>query len=112
MQVVVFSRGRRASSASAACARAVGFLVRDVDSDALVRSLHGVLRGEAAVSRSLALKIVQHLRDMPDAGRGMRPVSSPLTPREWQVLDLLCSERTNGEIAGDRGLSADTVRTT
>jgi DNA-binding NarL/FixJ family response regulator len=92
-------------------AGAVGFLVKDVDSDALVRSLQGVLRGEAAVSRSLALKIVQYLRDMPDAATGMRPVSSPLTSREWEVLDLLCAHRSTVEIAGDLGLSAETVRT-
>ncbi len=64
VHVVVFStaddaelgiRGLRAG--------AVGFLVKDVTSEALVRSLHGVLRGEAAVSRALALKIVQSLSD-------------------------------------------------
>ena len=76
-----------------------------------MRSLQGVLRGEAAVSRSLALKIVQYLRDMPDAATGMRPVSSPLTSREWEVLDLLCAQRSTEEIAGDLGLSAETVRT-
>lgn len=92
-------------------AGAVGFLVKDVTSDALVRSLHGVLRGEAAVSRSLALKIVQYLRDMPDAGRGMRPVWSPLTSREWEVLDLMSAHRSTEEIAGDLGLSVETVRT-
>lgn len=92
-------------------AGAVGFLVKDVTNDALVRSLHGVLRGEAAVSRSLALKIVQYLRDTPDAGRGMRPVWSPLTSREWEVLDLICAERSTTEMAGDLGLAVETVRT-
>jgi two-component system, NarL family, response regulator LiaR len=92
-------------------AGAVGFLVKDVDNDALARSLHGVLRGEAAVSRSLALKIVQYLRTMPDAGRGMRPVWSPLTSREWEVLDLVCAGAGSEAIAAELHLSVETVRT-
>jgi len=92
-------------------AGAVGFLTKDVTTEALARSLRGVLRGEAAVSRALALKIVQHLRDMPDAGRGMRPVWSPLTSREWEVLDLVCASRSTRAMAADLGLSVETVRT-
>jgi DNA-binding NarL/FixJ family response regulator len=112
VHVVVFSsedddelgiRGLRAG--------AVGFLIKDVGSEALVRSLHGVLRGEAAVSRALALKIVEYLRDVPEAARGVRPVSSPLTPREWEVLDLICAQRSTPEIAADLDLAVETVRT-
>jgi two-component system nitrate/nitrite response regulator NarL len=111
VHVVVFSsrdddeRGIRGLRAGA-----VGFLVKDVTSDALVRSLQGVLRGEAAVSRALALKIVQHLRDVPDAGRGMRPVLSPLTSREWEVLDLICAGRSTDAMADELGLATETVR--
>jgi two-component system nitrate/nitrite response regulator NarL len=111
VHVVVFSsqeddeRGIRGLRAGA-----VGFLVKDVSGDALVRSLQGVLRGEAAVSRALALKIVQYLREMPDAGRGMRPVWSPLTSREWEVLDLICAGRTTSAMAQELGLAPETVR--
>jgi DNA-binding NarL/FixJ family response regulator len=112
VHVVVFSNGEdEALGIRGLRAGAVGFLVKDLTSDALARSLHGVLRGEAAVSRSLALKIVDYLRDLPDAGSGMRPVWSPLTSREWEVLDLICAGRSTEEVAKELALSTETVRT-
>lgn len=112
VHVVVFSNGDdEALGIRGLRAGAVGFLVKDLTSDALARSLHGVLRGEAAVSRSLALKIVDYLRDLPDAGSGMRPVWSPLTSREWEVLDLICAGRSTEEVAKELALSTETVRT-
>ena len=44
-------------------------------------------------------------------GRGLRPVASPLTRREWEVLDLLCEQRSTREIAEALVLSPETVRT-
>jgi NarL family two-component system response regulator LiaR len=112
VHVVVFSNADdEALSIRGLRAGAVGFLVKDLTSDALARSLQGVLRGEAAVSRALALKIVDYLRDMPDAGHGMRPVWSPLTSREWEVLDLICLGRSTEEVARELDLSTETVRT-
>lgn len=40
----------------------------------------------------------------------MRPVKSPLTPREWEVIDLLKAPRSTDEIAADLVLSTETVR--
>jgi DNA-binding NarL/FixJ family response regulator len=112
VHVVVFSSGADdALGIRGLRAGAVGFLVKDLTSDALARSLHGVLRGEAAVSRALSLKIVDYLRDVPDTGQGMRPVWSPLTSREWEVLDLICAGRTTEEVATELELSSETVRT-
>ena len=35
---------------------------------------------------------------------------SPLTQRQWEVLDLICDGRTNDEIAAILVVSPDTVR--
>src|SRR6476646_10220339 len=41
---------------------------------------------------------------------GIRPVRSRLTPREWEVLDLLCTGQSTDEIAATLVLSSETVR--
>jgi NarL family two-component system response regulator LiaR len=40
----------------------------------------------------------------------MRPVKSPLTPREWEVVDLLHARNGTEEIAEILVLSIETVR--
>lgn len=92
-------------------AGAAGFLLKDVSSDALARALRGIRRGEAAVSRRLTRQVLESLRRAPDAGAGMRPVWSPLTSREWQVLDLLCEGASTEAIADRLVLAVETVRT-
>jgi DNA-binding NarL/FixJ family response regulator len=62
---------------------AAGFLSKDVDVDLLPQVLRGTLEGEAAISRRLGMRLVEHLRHMPTGTSGMRPVKSPLTAREW-----------------------------
>jgi two-component system, NarL family, response regulator LiaR len=91
-------------------AGAIGFLAKNGDPDALPRAVHGALRGEAAVSRRLAGRVVQQLRLTPAPGSGLRPIQSPLTTREWEVLDLMCEGRTTDEMAGTFVVSADTIR--
>jgi DNA-binding NarL/FixJ family response regulator len=92
-------------------AGAIGYLSKDVDLAALPRALEGAVAGEAVISRSMAKRVIEQLRELPEGGRGMRPVRSPLTSREWQVLDLLCEHRTTEQIADALVLSPETVRT-
>ena len=91
-------------------AGARGFLAKDVDVDILPQALHGALNGEAAISRRLSMLLVEHVRRAPDGPGGMRPVKSPLTPREWEVLDLLAQTRTTDQIAEQLVLASETVR--
>jgi len=91
-------------------AGARGFLAKDVDIDVLPRTLQGVLNGEAAISRRLGMRLVEHLRRAPGGGGGLRPIKSPLTPREWEVVDLLAESKTTDQIAEQLVLSNETVR--
>lgn len=91
-------------------AGAVGFLTKDVDVSVLPRALARALEGEAVISRRLGMRLVEHLRRVPEDAPGLRPVKSPLTSREWEVVDLLCEELTTDEIATALVLSTETVR--
>jgi NarL family two-component system response regulator LiaR len=89
---------------------ATGFLTKDLEIDVLPRALLGALSGEAAISRRMTRRLVEQLRRLPEGSRGMRPVRSPLTPREWEVIEFLADELTTEQMAERMVLSAETVR--
>jgi NarL family two-component system response regulator LiaR len=91
-------------------AGACGFLAKDVDVDVLPQALKGALKGEAAISRRLTLRLVEHLRRAHEGPGGLRPVKSPLTPREWEVIDLLAEAKTTDQMADQLVVSSETVR--
>jgi NarL family two-component system response regulator LiaR len=91
-------------------AGASGFLSKDLEIDALPRTLQGVRAGEAAISRKMVRLLIDRLRETPSGSTGMRPVKSPLTAREWEVIDLLKAARSTDQIADDLVLSTETVR--
>ncbi len=91
-------------------AGAVGFITKDVSVEAIPRAVRGVHAGEAAFSRQLSRRLVERLQSRPDGGIGVRPVRSELTPREWEVLDLLCEGKRTTEIADTLFVSFETVR--
>jgi DNA-binding NarL/FixJ family response regulator len=92
-------------------AGARGYLRKDIELDALPRAVNGVIAGEAAISRRLTMRVVDELRATPQVGPGLRPTVSELTPREWQVLDLLTTGASTADIAIDLVLSPETVLT-
>jgi DNA-binding NarL/FixJ family response regulator len=91
-------------------AGAVGFITKDVSVEAIPRAVRGVQAGEAAFSRQLSRRLVERLQSLPEGGIGVRPVRSELTPREWEVLDLLCEGKGTSEIADTLVVSLETVR--
>ena len=91
-------------------AGAGGFLSKDLEIEALPRALEGLREGQAAISRKLTLALIERLRDAPSGSSGMRPVKSPLTAREWEVIDLLKQSKTTDQIADELVLSPETIR--
>jgi DNA-binding NarL/FixJ family response regulator len=91
-------------------AGAVGYLLKGTDPAHLSLALRGVLAGEAAIPRALIPRIIgefgeRNRRQLALARRGVE-----LTPREWEVLELLCDGLTTGQIAERLLLSSVTVR--
>lgn len=91
-------------------AGAAGYLTKDLDVVRLPGMLERAAAGEPAVTPQLTARLIEELRKLPAAGRGMRPVRSELSSREWEVLDLLADGRNPDEIADELVLSVETVR--
>jgi NarL family two-component system response regulator LiaR len=90
-------------------AGASGFVSKQVHVENLSRATLGVLNGEAAISRMITMRMVERLRALPEGGNGMRPIKSVLTPREWEVLDLMCDGLDTRQMADALVLSEDTI---
>jgi two-component system, NarL family, response regulator LiaR len=91
-------------------AGASGFIRKSVAIEALARALRRAGDGEAVVTRLLTMRLIEELRAARTDANGLRPIHSELTPREWEVLDLLCRERSTDEIADELVVSIETVR--
>jgi DNA-binding NarL/FixJ family response regulator len=109
--IVVLSASQEADDVVAAFTRgASGYLVKGLSGERLASTLRAAFRGEPAVSRSLVPYLVAEVR------RGSaRRLSLPggqvtLTPREWEVGEMLREGHSTAEIARRLGVSPVTVR--
>jgi DNA-binding NarL/FixJ family response regulator len=93
-------------------AGAIGYLLKTTDPERLPHALEGVMKGEAALPRSLVPRILAEFRN---GSRRRRPAIGPgvrdLTDREWEVLELLGEGLTTADIAKRLFISQATVRT-
>jgi NarL family two-component system response regulator LiaR len=110
VHVVFFSRqDDEETQLQALRAGASGFLSKNVPLETVARALRSVVRGEAAFSRQVTMRLIERLRQLPEGGTGMRPVQSPLTEREWEILDFFCQGKDTRQIAETLVLSEETV---
>jgi DNA-binding NarL/FixJ family response regulator len=109
--IIVLSESDEAEDVVAAFTRgASGYLLKGLSGERLASTLRSALNGEPALSRSL----VPHLVDEIRRGSVRRLVlpNGPvmLTPREWEVGELLREGLSTAEIAERLGVSPVTVR--
>jgi two-component system, NarL family, invasion response regulator UvrY len=91
-------------------AGACGVLPKDIDMSALARALSSAARGEAALSRRLSRQMMARLRVLEARITEMRPLTSPLTDRQWEVLGLLTAGHSVEQISDLLNVSIDTAR--
>jgi NarL family two-component system response regulator LiaR len=91
-------------------AGAVGFLSKEITIDALPQVLVAVRNGEAGISRAMTRRLIERFQEGPDDSSGLRPIKSPLTAREWEVIELLELGHSTEQVADTLVLSPETVR--
>jgi NarL family two-component system response regulator LiaR len=92
-----------ASVVSAVKAGAIGYLLKNTESDALRRAIKAAADGQVQLSPEAAARLMREMRqpENPDA----------LTERENEVLALIAKGRANKEIARDLQIGEKTVKT-
>jgi DNA-binding NarL/FixJ family response regulator len=102
--VVLTMHGEESQRREALDAGATGFLTKDVAMQDVVRTVYEAASGDVALSPELASTILSELRT-PDPKS-----SSPLTPREEEVLQLIADGLSTTEVAAQLFISAKTVK--
>ena len=92
---------------SAILAGASGYLLKRIDSAALLDGLRRVGRGESLIDQEMVSKLFSALRGGP---RSADPLLGKLSEQERRVLDLITEGMTNRQIAEDMFLAEKTVK--
>jgi DNA-binding NarL/FixJ family response regulator len=90
---------------------AQGYLLKEIRSQALLEMLRGALQGEAAISPSLAGRVLLEFRRLSKGNIAEKEDDSGLTEREQQVLVQASKGATDKEIATTLNISLNTVKT-
>jgi two-component system nitrate/nitrite response regulator NarL len=89
---------------------AVGYLNKKMPLAKLLLSLRALNRGEAALSRTMASRLLTEFQRMGKTSQSDKSDLDILTPREMEVLELLGSNATNQEIADRLVIAENTVK--
>ncbi len=90
-------------------AGAQGYLLKSIRSQELLEQLDGLSRGEAAISRRMAARILDEFRAL-DQQAAISEPDGGLSSREVQVLELVVDRLSNKEIAERLSISENTVK--
>jgi DNA-binding NarL/FixJ family response regulator len=88
-----------------------GFLLKDTNPDRLPYALAGVVKGEAALPRTLMARVIEEFR-LRERSRVplMGPNGQTASQREWEMLALMAEGLSTREIAERVEISEVTVR--
>jgi len=90
-------------------AGARAYLLKDADSDELLRAIRTVAAGEAMLDSGIALKMIEEFRRL-QTDPVDETTLTPLSERELEILRLVSQGLDNTEIGDRLGLSEKTIR--
>ena len=90
-------------------AGAKGFLAKEISPAGFIRSLRGVVRGEAPLSRGLATLMIDAVQGLQQRDR-VRERAVTLSSREREVIELVAGGARNRQIAQALSISEFTVK--
>jgi two-component system, NarL family, response regulator DevR len=93
---------------TAVLAGAQGYVLKNIDSSLLVRSIRTVFNGQSILNPSLTQRALNWIKAWPEQNNPVRGQS--LSPQEERVLALVAEGLTNKEIAATMQLSDKTVK--
>ncbi|HEU0069080.1 MAG TPA: response regulator transcription factor, partial [Nitrospiraceae bacterium] len=93
---------------AAVLAGAHGYVLKNIDSSLLVRSIRAVFNGQSILNPALTQRALNWIKAWPEQNGPVRGQS--LSPQEDRVLALVAEGLTNKEIAATMKLSDKTVK--
>lgn len=87
---------------------ASGYLLKDISSDDLYKSIVDVIQGGSSMSPSVAFKLLEYVKSAPKPRHATS--IELLTTREKEILELIKTGLQNKEIAEELHISPQTVR--
>jgi two-component system NarL family response regulator len=91
-------------------AGAVGYLLKEISTEEVGRSVRAVHQGQRLVTPSLATKLITEFAGISRSSTPRGIEAPQLTPRELEVLRHVADGASNREIAGRLGISENTVK--
>ena len=84
-----------------------GYLLKDLDAEELFDLIEGLDRGEAALTRTMAMRLLKHASGQPSSDTREEDA---LTEREIEVLRILAQGASNPQIARELNITVNTVK--
>ncbi len=92
-------------------AGASGFMLKDAPAEQLVDAIRIIANGDALLAPSITQALIDEIARQPVGDRSSYPEIESLTEREHEVLRLMASGKSNGEIARSLYLGEATIKT-
>lgn len=91
-------------------AGALGYLVKNIETDVLVKAMRRAARGESVIADTMTAKLVAQMRDGLGSQKSNNTELDKLTPREKETLACLARGESNKLIARSLNVSENTVK--